>query len=148
MGSGQLCRQTASTEQLYKQFVVSNTADRGSGVGQTSPKLMTKGRGGRGGGGLPCPLYSTLLYAVSYASPSPGIAFQQCSTLHTACTTKLCQANTELTVALLIFQRIQHAYSYTSPETGWLIGMWGPQLGHQDPEKFRNIRVISTVYCK
>ena len=33
------------------QFVVPNAADRGSGVGQRSPKLMTKG----GGGGLPCP---------------------------------------------------------------------------------------------
>ena len=38
--------------------LVRKNADRGSDVGQTSPKLMTMG-----GGGLPCALYSSLLYA-------------------------------------------------------------------------------------
>ena len=35
--------QRATTEQLYRQLVVPNSADRGSCVGQTSPKIMTKG---------------------------------------------------------------------------------------------------------
>ena len=32
MGSGQLYKKTSTTEQLYRQLVVPNTADRGSGV--------------------------------------------------------------------------------------------------------------------
>ena len=61
VGSGQLYRQTATTEQSYRQLVVPNTVDKGSGFGQTSPKLMTKG------GGVPCPVPSTVYSIVLYS---------------------------------------------------------------------------------
>ena len=45
MVTGQLYRQTATTEQLYRQLVVPNFADRGSGVGQTNVPKCDDGAG-------------------------------------------------------------------------------------------------------